>query len=111
MKYIMLVNEEGRHLPIIFPEELIHKEVYQAVSRIRTVHPFMPRSAGFTQLMVLNADGESETLGIKSHPQDAMLINNHGYDKGMLTPLSERVHDMVRMRSVELMLKVLEGKG
>lgn len=107
-KYIM-VQVDDRAFPIIFPQELVHQEVWQ---RLR--YPFYQMAkmkdpevvgAGFVEGMaVCIAMGESETLHIKARPEDTQLINNHPYEKGIPTPLSNTTESLLLQKTIELLM-------
>lgn len=95
MKYIMIEttpqnDDEKRFIPIIFPQELVHAEVANAMAlvlRRQGIGPFCVRSAGevatpFERSTML-CHGESETLGKKSHADDTDIIRLIDYHKGM----------------------------
>jgi hypothetical protein len=106
-KYIM-VQVDDRALPIIFPSELVHQEVWQ---RLR--YPFFQMAkmkdpvvvgAGFVEgLACCVAVGESETLHIKSRPEDTQLINNNPYEKGIPTVMSNSTEALILQRTIELL--------
>jgi hypothetical protein len=107
-KYIM-VQVDDRVYPIIFPPELVHQEVWQ---RLR--YPFYEMAkmkdplvvgAGFIEgLACCMAVGESETLKIKSRLEDAQLINNHPYEKGIPTQLSNMTEGLLLQKTIELLI-------
>jgi hypothetical protein len=107
-KYIM-VQVDDRAYPIIFPPELVHQEVWQ---RLR--YPFYQMSkmkdpevvgAGFLEgIACCIAMGESETLHIKARPEDTQIINNHPYEKGISTPLSNMTEGLLLQKTIELLL-------
>lgn len=106
-KYIM-VQVDDRAFPIIFPQELVHQEVWQ---RLR--YPFYQMakmkdpevvSAGFVEgISCCIVVGESETLHIKSRSEDTQLINNHPYEKGIPTPMSNSTEALILKRTIELL--------
>jgi hypothetical protein len=76
-------------LPIIFPDQLVHAEMYNLVRRnlIRehgmreteiAVH-----SAGQIEMFDISCHGESETLGIKSNTNDSKTIENYSVLHGI----------------------------
>jgi hypothetical protein len=107
-KYIMVQVDETA-IPIIFPDRLVHKDIWQ-----RTAKLFYDQSkmkdpevvgAGFIHcLSILDCSGESETLDIKARPQDRQLINNFPYESGVTQALSNRTEILILTRTVELML-------
>lgn len=93
-KYVMFEDKHGRKFPVIFPEELVHSDMAEAVMQAtrrgevgagkRDYSCPKPVSAGFIkQLDVVTTYGASETLNLKSHPEDANLIVGHPYTKGL----------------------------
>lgn len=91
MKYIMWQVGDSK-VPIIFPDHLIHKDIEAGTARavrnlwrasgMKTDSPQVV-SAGFIPAMaVVSTQGESETLGIKSDPADAKIINMWDYEFG-----------------------------
>lgn len=107
-KYIM-IQVDDRAYPIIFPYELVHQEVWQ---RLR--YPFFQMAkmkdpvvvgAGMVEgLACCIAMGESETLHIESRPEDTQLINNHPYEKGIPTPLSNSTEVLLLQKTIELLM-------
>ncbi len=107
-KYIAVQVDDRVH-PIIFPTDLVHADVWR---RLRG--PFFemakmkdPRviSAGFVEgLAVALALGESESLDIKSLDTDTQLINNHPYERGIPTPLSNMTEILLLKKTVELLM-------
>jgi len=106
-KYIM-VQVDDRALPVIFPGQLVHAEVWQ---RLR--YPFYEMakmkdpavvSAGFLEGMaVAVATGESETLRIKARDEDTQLINNHPYEHGMPSPLGNSSEVLILKKTIDLL--------
>ena len=93
MKYIMLevVPYEGapleQHVPIIFPDQLTHSCMFEAVMRskdFRRNHVSVV-SAGFINLDDCTVYGRSETLGVASREQDTETIRNYEYYHGIQT--------------------------
>lgn len=107
-KYIMV--QVGNHrYPILFPQELVHRYVGQGIERAIMMDRDHPRdgipeivSAGFVSgLHVLKAHGESESLGIKSHPDDTTRINNdflrHQDPEPLITSAADAPADLNRL--------------
>jgi hypothetical protein len=72
MKYVILdgyLNE----LPILFPPEISHDMMSKWLSGMGPVV-----SAGFVDLVdgQISAHGESQSLGLKSRPQDSTIIES-----------------------------------
>jgi hypothetical protein len=78
MKYIMLEDTEGRKIPIIFPEHLVHADMATMVRGLlaRSQKAIaMPVGAGFIHLGTdISVSGESETLNLQSRVIDAAYI-------------------------------------
>ncbi len=100
MKYIVFAKEmkETTHLiPVMFPDNLVHRNVSRALRLTEELQGYKPIRAGFVELgQTLTAGGitktfpwvthgESETLGLKSDPSDATLIMTYAYTGGMVT--------------------------
>lgn len=87
MKYI-IIRIEGRTInrefPILFPSLMVHAEVFQALKCIPQLAHATVVSAGEVSLFGtdLTTDGESETLGLKSRPEDAQAIEMIDYSYG-----------------------------
>jgi hypothetical protein len=90
-KYVMVLNKIGDTrflIPVIFPDKLVHSEVYGATRLI------MPgwRHAGvkaisagsIEHLEIDGLGGRSETLSINSRPEDRGVIENYSYEHGIL---------------------------
>ena len=52
--------------PVVFPDHITHDQV--------KVEGFAPVSAGFVDVRNCMAFGESKSLGLKSNPDDTMLL-------------------------------------
>lgn len=78
MKYIMLETDEGKKIPFVFPNELVHADVADLMCRlvsVRTNQYARPISAGFVELgFDTTVHGESETLSLKSNDSDAAYL-------------------------------------
>jgi hypothetical protein len=90
-KYIMVENgfPGGTRflIPVIFPDKLIHSDVY---ANIKSIMPGWEAlgvkafSAGkIEHIRVEGLGGESETLRLKSHPEDERIIKNYSYLHGI----------------------------
>lgn len=88
-KYIIIEVESEvagvRHLPIIFPDELVHVGVAAAITSLLLKSQRLAiTSAGEINLTAYSCSGGSETLFLESDPGDAELINLfpwcHGVD-------------------------------
>lgn len=78
MKYIMFETTEGRHMPFLFPEDLVHANVARVMAQLilrDTNQLAAPSTAGFVAIgNGTQAFGESETLKLKSSPADSAYI-------------------------------------
>lgn len=90
MKYLMFVKSSNlldHFVPIIFPDELTHSVIATIVLCSPELDGFHVRSAGSIQLggtlmgktFPTICDGWSETLDLKSHPDDAKIISLYEY--------------------------------
>ena len=70
MKYIIVKDRQDKEYAIIFPEQIIHKDV----ARIHRASDVRVISAGFCQLNPAEAWGESDSLKMKSRPEDSSII-------------------------------------
>lgn len=73
MKYVVVRDEDNHGVrSIVFPKDLTHAEVAFRFRRMERVI-----SAGFCYLKdgKWNTHGESESLEVKSHPNDYMVLN------------------------------------
>lgn len=93
MKYIMVQHDIGngviQKLPIIFPKQLVHRFMAQAIV------PYLRHRHGFDNVEVVSAgecnlvgacvvcSGESETLKLKAAPGDADIIMTFDYTQGL----------------------------
>ena len=114
-KYVMLSDETDgtvRLMPVIFPAEMVHKDVAEAMVRMAMRYDdprlWIPRSAGFVQLMATSAHGESESLNLPSDPEDTRLINVRGYTGGVPSPMDAKIEGMLGLRHVEQMIARLK---
>lgn len=86
LKYLTLETPDGLLVPVIFSELLLHKTV---AAGLRSAGA--PRSAGFTKIIAEESQdapsslpsprflcfGESDSLRLKSLPEDSDLLNQH----------------------------------
>lgn len=87
MKYIVLKLED-REFPVIFPNMLVHKQVFEAINKVA---PFLGKakavSAGEISSMAIEKDschGKSDTLKLVSRAEtDDQLIHMHDYLHGL----------------------------
>lgn len=97
MKYIMFKLGE-RSLPIIFPDDLNHIDVAEAITAKLTMSRMIPVSAGTVDgLAVLGTSGKSTTLAMNSDPADARTINCYTYCAGIDTGAEARWETLVLM--------------
>jgi hypothetical protein len=107
-KYIM-VKVDDRQIPILFPSELVHADVWKYLRRpfydaARMGDPSVV-SAGFVEgLAVAVSMGESETLDIKSRDEDARIINNHPYEQGRDVPTARITEALILQRTAEMLI-------
>jgi len=113
-KYVMFQDRHGRQFPVIFPQELVHAEMAKIVPHAYRSGELAdgkrewdcPKavSAGFVEGMaVCIAMGESESMGVKSRPEDTQIINNHPYEKGIVTPMSNLTESLILQKTIELL--------
>ena len=100
-KYI-IIRKGNQELPIIFPDSMVHKLVFQAIramtrAELRMMAPMLSEealtkgaksveivSAGSITFDVGTVDGFSETLGVKSRPSDGAMIQRFPYTHGII---------------------------
>lgn len=93
-KYIMFQDRHGRRFPVIFPAELVHSEMAEAVMRaVRSgeVAEKLPEyscpepvSAGFIgNVLVHKVGGRSETLGLHADKDDHYRIATYPITRGV----------------------------
>lgn len=88
-KYIMFAVPFGtgeRLVPVLFPEELTHSLVADALKAMPDLHGGAPETAGTVLLHVEVTYGHSESLGLPSTPLDAMIMNSYNYTHGLVPP-------------------------
>lgn len=85
MKYIMFKRQVGdmtKLIPVIFPNDLVHKDVADALQQ-GTLKNTTIQSAGFISPLNLKPEGGSETLNVNSNPAtDEMVIKMNDYGGG-----------------------------
>jgi len=98
MKYIVIKVDQGRivrEIPIIFPDDLVHKEVLDAVRTMRGFSSVPCVSAGFVSSLdvglhpvrdgYINCYDGSASVGVNSRGAvDALLISEMDYSHGIL---------------------------
>lgn len=92
MKYIM-IKEKTTHyermIPVIFPEMLVHKDVYESILHMMYLtndddNEYELVSAGFYNIGD-KCSGYSESLKIQSEPErDTMIIDTYNYTHGLM---------------------------
>lgn len=90
MKYVMFKLEDGRELPVVFPNEMVHSLLAGAVVRmLHRPHKVRatPVSAGELSFHAFSCSGESTTLKLKAREQDRDAVNGINYTCGMLPDL------------------------
>ena len=83
MKYIMFQDCNGRKIPIIFPKNLVHQEVAEALEDLVVGSAGRIVSAGEISFEVIRCFGKSETLEIGVIKGDAKLIDEYDYFFGL----------------------------
>lgn len=73
MKYVMLQSEDGRRVPVVFPNHLTHLVVAYAIAAT-SVSKTRAVSAGFVDISTLGCSGKSESLGLQHDPDDPLYI-------------------------------------
>lgn len=89
MKYIMFRHKFGegvvQDIPVIFPNQLIHK--FMAKRLVHALSFDHNIRAEVVSAGSINAEGvcygESETLGVKSRPQDTEIIRHYDFTGGI----------------------------
>lgn len=101
MKYILLENMDGRHIPIMFPDSLTHIDMKEAVCRSRRLvdGPTRVVSAGFVGLTGVTTSGYSESLDVQSRDVDAGYIMGGDAVAFMPSPIVGNL--VARMRKQE----------
>jgi hypothetical protein len=80
MKYIMFQTKDGRKIPIIFPNLMVHSQV---ASKLNDLIPDAEViSAGEISLKVYKCYGHSTTLKVGVKKGDATLIHEYDYFHG-----------------------------
>lgn len=80
MKYIILVDENGKEYPIIFPEIFVHKFVSNLMTQLleQTIgYVSLPVAAGSLKIKDVECWGHSESLGMLfSRPCDELVVRS-----------------------------------
>lgn len=80
MKYVMMVDGEGRRLPIVFHPDISHVAMDKVSSSdyrngySKVKGRMKVSSAGFVETETGECSGESESLGVKSLPGDTSVM-------------------------------------
>lgn len=89
-KYVMFETKLADcivHVPVIFPDKLVHKDIadYMTMALMTTFKvPVKTVSAGKIEHVTADGlGGDSETLKLKSHPEDAVIIEAYSYLHGL----------------------------
>jgi hypothetical protein len=102
MKYIMLEDTNGRKIPIIFPDHLVHADMAKAVGSVlaRSQKALtMPVGAGFINLGTdISVSGESETLSLQSREIDAAYIIAGEAGQYMAEPMMAGLMERIKAR-------------
>jgi hypothetical protein len=88
-KYVMfeveLVDRSVMHVPMIFPEIIIHADVAQRCSNIIMRRPVTVVSAGYIErVQVTGLGGQSDSLGIASQMGDTATIEGYHQRHGIV---------------------------
>jgi hypothetical protein len=90
-KYVMFENKIGETkflFPVIFPDKMVHRQVAEMLRRAMpgwNADGVKPVSAGkIEHIDVTGLGGDSETLNLKSIPEDKNTIENYSYSHGIL---------------------------
>lgn len=99
MKYIMFEvimmasDAQGtlikKAVPIIFPEDMVHREMASAMRPVMFRHwgagaDVRLVAAGFYDVNSGEVHGESETLHVRHRPEDKLIIKNYSYEHGII---------------------------
>ena len=92
MKYIMFLTEHPvpRVIPIIFPNNLVHSLVAEALAEVLEKHSINDAklfSAGEINIIECQCSGKSSTLDLGSHPGDTQAISSYDYAHGIIDAL------------------------
>jgi hypothetical protein len=102
MKYIMFqCKAEGKPtllLPVIFPDDLIHKDVAEMLEHVK-VQPDGPHSGWWMWPKAVSAGffhngvcyDRSESLNLAAHPEDTRVVAEWLAHGGTVTPTTDRV--------------------
>lgn len=81
MKYVIFETKHfdlpPEEIPIVFPEDFVHADIASGARWLFNSDEAEPVAAGFCRFPTaggVKAEGNSESLGIKSRPEDADVI-------------------------------------
>lgn len=80
MKYIMFQTKDGKKIPIIFPNFMVHSMVAERLQDLTLDGGIV--SAGQIKISVSNCNGYSESLKVGVRKGDAILIHEYDYFHG-----------------------------
>jgi hypothetical protein len=113
-----MMNDGLRDIPIIFPDFLIHSDMFR---NLRTIMPtgregrfFTLVSAGFINLAPkLVCYGKSETLGVESRGQlDSDIILLYPYQHGIYDEfMAEKIKVLLEDQTGKILQSALKSKG
>lgn len=114
-KYIAYNQNYMQTLPIIFPASLNHVDVARQMHRLVSNAGRLSAtvdSAGFIgSLAVVSCYGASESLGDLPHStMDAETINTFPVHHGIRDSFLPQVHDMVRLKHIEMLMDQIRGE-
>lgn len=79
MKYIMFQTKDGKKIPIIFPNFIVHSMVAERLVDLTLEPNCKIVSAGEIKIAVRNCNGNSESLKVGVRKGDATLIHEYDY--------------------------------
>lgn len=82
MKYIMMQSGD-RKIPIIFPDMLIHQDVFLALKQIPQLENAEVVSAGGITIDVCAVGDDSSSLKVQSKPEDEDIIEFWDQKRGL----------------------------
>jgi hypothetical protein len=87
MKYIMFQTEDGQHMPVMFPDRLVHADVARSLERafvLGEMRGVKPVSAGFCDVEAVAMHGTSESLSLESRGErDKNIVNQYKFLYGI----------------------------
>lgn len=101
MKYIMYETADGKRIPFIFPDFLVHAQVADRLGTLLQLSRAKPVSAGSIGTVVVAGISEgSESLALTSDPADATVINCYDYLHGLPNPNAESMSRQILQGAV-----------